>query len=138
MNKKVMILIVIVECILAILLIAVLGKAIENYHQEVFCEEVHFVNEQGEIIDDTTVRVKDVVQGCQLLYVIVPSDATDQSVTFHSEKPNDIFVDETGHVTFLKPTSPTTASITVVTKNGKTATVTVAPERDMSGIVHID
>ena len=138
MNKKVMILIVIVECILAILLIAVIGKAIENYHQEVFCEEIHFVNEQGEIIDDTTVRVTNLVEGCQLHYVIVPSDATDQTVTFHSEKPNEVYVDELGHVTFLKQSSSTTASITVATKNGKTATVTVAPERDMSGIVHID
>jgi len=138
MNKKAMILIVIVECILAILLIAVIGKAIENYHQEVFCEEIHFVNEKGEIIDDTTVRVTNLVEGCQLHYVIVPSDATDQSVTFHSEKPNEVYVDELGNVTFLKQSSSTTASITVVTKNGKTATVTVAPERDMSGIVHID
>ena len=127
-----------IECVLAILLIAVLGKAIESYNKEVFCEEVHFVNEQGEIIDNTTVRVKDLVQGCQLHYVVLPDDTTDQSVTFHSEKPNEVFVDETGHVTFLKPKSPTTASITIATSNGKTATVTVAPERNMSGNVNID
>ena len=35
MNKKVMILIVVIECVLSILLIAVIGKAIESYYKEV-------------------------------------------------------------------------------------------------------
>lgn len=43
MNKKVMILIVVIECVLAILLIAVLGKAMESYNKEVKAREIYFV-----------------------------------------------------------------------------------------------
>lgn len=42
MNKKVMILVVVVECILSILLIAIIGKAMESYYKEVKAMEIYF------------------------------------------------------------------------------------------------
>ena len=42
MSKKVMILIVVIECVLSILLIAVLGKALESYFYEVAAQEICF------------------------------------------------------------------------------------------------
>lgn len=42
MNKKVMILIVVLECVLAILLIAVIGKAMESFFYEVSAREIYF------------------------------------------------------------------------------------------------
>ena len=42
MNKKIVILVVVVECILAILLISVMGLAIESYFNEVNAQEISF------------------------------------------------------------------------------------------------
>lgn len=51
MNKKIVILVVVVECILAILLISVLGLAIESIFSEVNAQEIFFTTDIGEVIE---------------------------------------------------------------------------------------
>ena len=136
MSKKAMILIVIVECILAILLIAVIGKAVESYYYEVGVQEIYFVTDAGERIESgASIKLDRTDRGYQLHYEIVPSDTTDKSVTFRASKPDLVEVDETGYVTFFEDVD---VSITVTTKNGKSATVVLVPKRDTSGEVVID
>lgn len=55
MNKKVMILIVVIECVLAILLIAVIGKAMESLFYEVNARDVFFTT----FTDDVQAVVKE-------------------------------------------------------------------------------
>ena len=54
MNKKVMILVVLLECVLSILLIAILGMAIESFNNEVEAEEIHFATSEGKILEPGT------------------------------------------------------------------------------------
>ena len=55
MSKKVMILIVVIECVLSILLIAVLGKAAESIFYEVAAQDIYFTT----FTDDVTPIFKD-------------------------------------------------------------------------------
>ena len=137
MNKKVMILIVFVECVLAILLIAVLGKAVESYNYEVGAQEIYFKTAAaGERLENgETVQLDRTDRGYQLYYEILPSDTSDKTVTFRSSKPDSVVVDQTGYVTFFDDVD---VSITVTTKNGKSATVVLVPKRATSGTVVID
>ena len=133
MNKKVMILIVVIECVLAILLIAVLGKAIENYHTDVEATEIFFTNEAGERLENGAVlEVARMDRGYQLHYGFAPEDVTDQSVRFTSGKPDLVTVSEEGYVSFSVDTD---VVITVSSANGKTATVTLVPKSNTDGKV---
>ena len=136
MNKKVMILIVIVECILAILLIAVLGKAVESYNYEVGAQEIYFKTAAGERLENgEALQLERTDRGYQLYYEILPTNTSDKTVTFRSSKPDSVVVDQTGYVTFFDDVD---VSITVTTKNGKSATVVLVPKRETSGTVVID
>lgn len=52
MNKKVVVLIVFLECILAVLLVSFFGKVIEETRRDVLCQEIYFVDEDGMKIED--------------------------------------------------------------------------------------
>lgn len=135
MNKKIVILVVVLECVLAVLLIGVIGKAIENYNKEVACQAVYFTNADGEIYENgALIEVERPDRGFQLYYKLDPENTSDKSVTFTSSKPDDVEVSESGYVNFFEDTDVT---ITISTKNGKTATIILVPKRDMSGDVDI-
>ena len=136
MNKKIVILIVIVECVLSILLIAVIGLAIESSHTEVGCREIYFATAEGERIEQgTIVEVERPDKGYQLHYEIVPENTSDKAVTFTSSKPEKVMVNESGYVTFIEDTD---VVITISTKNGKTASVTLVPKRNTHGTIVLD
>ena len=50
MNKKIVILVVVVECILAILLIGIIGKALEVYYNEINAQEIYFTTSDGTVL----------------------------------------------------------------------------------------
>ena len=141
MNKKIVILIVIVECILAILVIGVIGKAIETYFNDVHAEEIYFTTADGEVLtqgmkyiekenkveaiesERIVIEVNRWDRGYQLHWLVLSEKTTDKSVTFIAKSQNpdiEVSVNETGFVYFEGETN---ATIIISTTNGKTATV---------------
>jgi len=131
-----MILIVFIECVLSILLIAVLGKAAESLFSEIGMQEIYFTTESGERIErDAIIEVARTDRGYQLYYDIYPEATSDKSVTFRSNKPDLVEVDDTGYVTFFDDVD---VAITVTSKNGKSATIVLVPKRNNQGTVVLD
>ena len=145
MNKKVMILIVVIECVLSILLIAILGMAIESFNNVTEAEEIWFTTPDGEILRPGTlykekegtissieservvIEVDRMEWGYQLHWQIIAENTSDQSVTFNarSQDPKvEVWVDENGFVHFDDDVNVT---VTIGTKNGRTATVLLIP-----------
>ena len=136
MNKKIVILIVIVECVLSVLLIGVIGLAIESAHTEVECQEIYFTTAEGVRLENGDIlEVDRPDKGYQLYYEIVPDNTSDQAVTFTSGKPEKVMVNELGYVSFIEDTD---VNITVSSKNGKTTTITLVPKRSTHGTVELD
>lgn len=151
MNKKVMILIVVIECVLSILLIAVLGKAIETYFTETEAQEIHFTTAEGVVLEPgtlykekdgstTQIESEQIVievarpdRGYQLHWLIITDKTSDRSVTFSvkSQDPSiEVTVDENGFVYFA---DDVVATVTISTKNGRTATVLLTPRQGGQG-----
>lgn len=131
MNKKIVILIVIVECVLSILLIAVIGLAIESTHNEIECKEIYFTTAEGEKLEDgATLEVERPDMGYQLHYLLEPGNTTDKAVTFTSGNSAFATVNEVGYVTFIEDEA---VSVTISSKNGKTATVYLIPLKKNHG-----
>ena len=157
MNKKVMVLIVFIECVLSILLIAVFGKAIETYFNEVEAQEIWFTTEDGTVLepgmlykekdgtvqaienDQIIIEVARPDRGYQLHWLIIADNTSDRTVTFNVRSQNsdiDVSVDENGFVFFGDDVN---ATVTIVTKNGRTATVLLTPYRkDKTGEVTLE
>ena len=136
MNKKVMILIVVIECVLAVLLIGVIGLAIESAYKDVTCQGVYFMTESGERIDeDSVVEVERPDRGYQLYCGFDPEETTDKTLKYTTSKPDKVKVNDTGYVTFFEDTDVT---ITITSSNGKTATIKLVPKRNTHGTVDLD
>ena len=157
MNKKVMVLVVILECVVSILLIAIMGIVVEAFTNETEAEEVHFLTESGEVMEsghlykeqDGSVREVDNDQiiievyrpdrGYQLHWEVITERTTDKSVTFlaiSSDPEIEVLVDENGFVFFE---DDVVATVTVSTKNGRTATVLLIPrQKEKSGNVTLE
>ncbi len=136
MNKKIIVIVVLLECVLAILLVSFIGKAIETYFNEVDAREICFLDESGVPLDnDAIIEVERMDMGYQLKWRINPEKTTDKSITFLSSKPDVVTVDETGYVTFDIDTD---VSITASTINGITATIKLVPTRDKEDTVYIN
>ena len=157
MNKKVMILIVVIECVLSILLIAVIGKAIESYYKEVEAQEIYFTTAEGEILlpgmlykekegttetidsDRIIIEVARPDRGYQLHWLIIAEETSDRSVIFNAraqDKNVEVTVDENGFVHFE---DDVVVTVTISTKNGRTATVLLTPRQGgQSGVVTLE
>ena len=157
MNKKVMILVVILECALSILLIAVLGLAIESFFNETEAEEIYFTTLEGERLSPgtlykekegtvTAINSENIVievarpdKGYQLHWYIYAENTSDKSVIFNarsSDKNVEVSVDENGFVFFEDDVN---ATITISTKNGRTATVLLIPrQKEKTGTITLE
>jgi len=130
-----MVIVVLVECVLAILLISVLGKAIETYQTEVECKEIYFTDANGEKIqiNEVTgmavmeVTLTDTKRSIQLTWNFSPTNTSNKSVTFVSSLPDWVEVDESGMVNFFDDRA---AVITISTTNGKSASIQLIPKTD--------
>ena len=130
MNKKVIFLVVILECILAIFVVSILGIAIEDARAEKLCTDIYFVDENGEKIPDGVIIEYELEKGSinyQLHWVLVAEDTTQKEIEFVSNNPF-VTVDSTGRVTFLKDDA--SAEITIMAKDGsmKTDTIILVPK----------
>lgn len=131
MNKRTVVLVVIIECILAVLLVSFMGRAIENFDRKTYAEKIYFIDENGERLENNAiieVEITDMNISYQLDWVVEPNNTSNKDVVFVSSRPDEVIVDNTGLVTFLvdsdviitiKTTdgSEITASITLVVKD---------------------
>lgn len=103
MSKKIVLIVVLIECILAVLLISVFGQAIYNSGPKLVTE-IYFTYENGEKIEDgkqLVVTLTDSKRDYQLYWEIDPENASDGSVKFTSSE-DGVVVDSNGKVTFIK------------------------------------
>lgn len=105
MNKKVVYIVILIECILAVFLISFFGQAIFNAIRNVPVEEVYFTYEDGTKIEDD-VPLKFELKGSQIDYQLYwyvgPKKAYNKKVKFTSSKPEEVEVNDAGVVTFFE------------------------------------
>ncbi|MBR4943656.1 MAG: Ig-like domain-containing protein [Clostridia bacterium] len=130
MNKKVVFLVVLLECILAVFLVSFFGGMIEDSHAQILCKDVYFTTESGERIEEELVeyQISDSNRSYKLYWKLEAKDVTQKEVTFISSKPEKVFVDESGLVTFIEITD-VTITICVTDGSGKTDSITLVPKR---------
>ena len=139
MNKKIVFLIVSLECILAVVIVSVFGHAIEASRTEILCKEIYFTYSEGEkkgqkIEDGVMITVDTDTLDYQLTWVMETDKTSNKEVLFTSSKPDVVKVNPaTGLVTF---TEKTDVKITVQAKDGSGAmdSITLIPKRG-GGIV---
>ena len=129
MNKKIVVIVVIVECVLAVLMVALLGAAIENARKETRCTDIYFTNSDYEKLRDDYVIEVDLSRsiGYQLYYVIMPDNTTDKSVSFSSSRPDQVIVSPTGYVTFIDEVM-VTITITATDGSNRSDSITLFPK----------
>ena len=131
MNKKTLILVVLVECILAIVLISIFGKAIESLYQKTLCTEIYFVDDNGNRIEEDALIVVDINDSnldYQLKWVVVPDDASNKDVAFTASPSKYAVIDEYGKITFLQENVSITVVISTTDGSGKQATLRIYAE----------
>ena len=138
MSKKIVVIVVLVECILAVLLISFFGQEIYNAKNNVKTTEIYFINEQGERLQNDAiveVELSDSALSYQLHWVAKPKNVSNKKVVFVSDN-EDVVVDSYGLVTFFEES---TVLITIKTADGsnKTATIILTPKRNTEGDVDI-
>lgn len=138
MNKKIVFLVVLLECILAVFIVSFFGNAIEDARAQILCKDLYFAAESGEKIEDgemIEVKLTDSNRSYQLYWVMETDKTSNKEVEFISSKPNRVKVNSLGLVTFLDDTD---VVITIRAKDGseKTDSITLVPKRG-GGIVDI-
>ena len=121
MSKKIVLIVVLIECILAVLLISLFGQAIYSSSPKLV-NEVYFTYENGEkIADDQHLEVflTDTKRDYQLFWVVDPDNAQDTSVEFSSSDPNSVIVDASGRVTFRRTVLSVTITISTLDGGNK-------------------
>lgn len=134
MNKKLIILIVALECVFSVFLISIFGPMVEAIHSGVPVSEIYFTNEEGERLPDGAIIEVDLedTRSVSLSWVILPEGATNKAVTVTADLGEDcirISEDADGlgaRITFRKTEA---VHITVRATDGSTvsATVTLKP-----------
>ena len=137
MNKKVVFLVVLLECILAIFIISVFGHAIEDARRQILCQDLYFVTETGEKIEDGEMieyKLTDSNISYQLYWVMETGETSNKEVEFESSDPM-VKVNSLGLVTFLEETD-VVITIRAIDGSGRTDRITLVPIRG-GGIVEI-
>ncbi len=131
MNKKVIIIVVIIECIAAILLVSFWGKMVESRNTVIVPTEVYFTDEDGNRIDDNArieIELSDSNRDYQLYWKVLPNNATNKEVEFLCERDDAVAISETGRVTFF---TDATVQVIVRTMDGEQdATIILSPNRN--------
>ena len=137
MNKKVVFLVVLLECILAIFIISVFGHAIEDARRQILCQDLYFVTETGEKVEDGEMieyKLTDSNISYQLYWVMETGETSNKEVEFESSDPM-VKVNSLGLVTFLEETD-VIITIRAIDGSGRTDSITLVPIRG-GGIVEI-
>ena len=96
MNKKLTILIVALECVFAVFLISIFGPMVESLHAKKLVEDVYFVDESSERIEDDAVIYVDldISRSFHYSFVVGPEDATDKTVkVLHNRTDDEIEIE---------------------------------------------
>ena len=135
MSKKIVVLAVFLECILAVFLISFFGKIIEDLRADVLCEDIYFTYETGEKIEDGVsieVTLTDSKASYQLYWALGPENVSNKEVIFTSSKPEYVVIDGTGNVTFFEDVD-VVITIKALDGSGKTDSIMLIPKRNTSG-----
>ena len=131
MNKKVVFLVVLLECILAIFIVSIFGHAIEDTRRQILCQDIYFVTESGEKIEDGEMieyTISDANMTYQLYWVMETSETSNKEVVFESD--NDlVIVSADGLVTFLDDGQDAVITIKAIDGSGKMDSITLVPIR---------
>lgn len=103
MNKKIVFLVVLLECILAVFIVSFFGHAIDDSRKQILCKEIYFTYENGEKIEEDMIEVQlsDSNRTYKLYWKIETEDTTLQEVEFESSEEM-VKVNNKGEVTFLE------------------------------------
>ena len=141
MNKKVVFLVVLLECILAVFMVSFFGQAIEDSKKQILCQDIYFTYEDGTKIEDGTMieyKLSDTNMSYQLYWVMETSQTSKREVHFESNNPLVQVNDGDGVVNFLfaDPADAVSVVITIYAMDGslKKDTITWVPKRG-GGIV---
>jgi hypothetical protein len=135
MNKKVVFLVVLLECILAVFIVSIFGHAIEDARKQILCRDIYFVTESGEKIEDGEMieyKLTDSNISYQLYWVMETKETSNKEVVFESSDPM-VKVNSEGLITFLEETD-VVITIRAIDGSGKTDSITLVPKRG-GGIV---
>lgn len=128
MNKKVVFLVVLLECILAVFIVSIFGHAIEDSRKQILCEDIYFVSESGEKIEDGEMiefKLTDANMSYQLKWVMETDKTSNKEVVFESSNPL-VKVNSLGLVTFLDEVS-VVITVRAIDGSGKTDSITLVP-----------
>ena len=94
MNKKLMILIVALECVFSVFLISIFGPMIEALHSKIVVEDVYFVDEAGVRMENESSVFVDTSpetgkRSFHLSYAVVTEEATDRTVEIIHNRDSD-------------------------------------------------
>ena len=96
MSKKLIILIVALECIFAVFLISIFGPIVESFHSKILVQEIYFVDENGERMENDSSIFVDLQASRSFHYdfVVGPDDATDKTVkVIHNKSDEEIEIE---------------------------------------------
>ena len=140
MNKKVVILIVFVECVLAIFLVGIWGMAIDGRFSKIGCTDIWFEDANGVRYDEgATIEIELSLNEegeayYQLYHGIAPDDITNPSVRYNTNKPDKVVVAKDGKVTFYA-IIPVTITIMADDGTAKQATIRIVPKENKDVII---
>lgn len=144
MNKKVVVLIVFLECVLAVLLVSFFGKVIEETRRDVLCQEIYFVDEDGMKIEDNMpliIKIDDSIPiiRYKLQWKIVAANTTDKTVNIEID--GDGVGYDPGREELVIYTdgfeSPVEITVRVMDGSEKIDTITLIPIRENNGDIEI-
>ena len=131
MNKKVVFLVVLLECILAIFVVSVFGHAIEDSRRQILCQDIYFVDAHGEKIEDGEMikySISDANMTYQLHWVMETSETSNKEVVFETDNPL-VKVSSDGLVTFLDDGQDVVIVVKAIDGSGKMDSITLVPIR---------
>lgn len=136
MNKKVVFLVVLLECILAIFIVSIFGHAIEDSRRQILCQDIYFVDANGEKIEDGEMIEYELVGSdinYQLYWVMETDKTSNKEVVFESSNAL-VKVNSEGLVMFIEEV-PVVITVRAVDGSGKSDSITLVPK---SGDVVVD
>lgn len=136
MNKKVVFLVVLLECILAIFIVSIFGHAIEDSRRQILCQDIYFVDANGEKIEDGEMIEYELVGSdinYQLYWVMETDKTSNKEVIFESSNTL-VKVNSEGLVMFIEEV-PVVITVRAVDGSGKSDSITLVPK---SGDIVVD
>ena len=136
MNKKVVFLVVLLECILAIFIVSIFGHAIEDSRRQILCQDIYFVDANGEKIEDGEMIEYELVGSdinYQLYWVMETDKTSNKEVVFESSNAL-VKVNSEGLVMFIEEV-PVVITVRAADGSGKSDSITLVPK---SGDIVVD